>query len=457
MHPMRNLDGRHRPGLAPVRLVAAALALVGLIGAPVAQAAGLIRDAEIEHTLGRMTAPIFQAAGLSPSTVDIYLVQDKSLNAFVAGGRNLFLHTGLLITLETPEEVLAVVAHETGHIVGGHQAIRAINLRNARGPALIGSVLGVLAGVAGGGAGGLAIALGTQSAIQRGLLANTRAEEAAADQAGIQFLERVGVNPEGMLKVLNRFRGQEVFLVGNVDPYLLTHPLSTERLQLVERKITENKADAKPYSADLTYWHARLRAKLRGFLVDPDRVLDDLEGKPETELTLIERAVALHRAPHRAGAMAAVDRLIALRPNDPYYIELKGQFAYENGDPEAAAQLYAKASALAPDQALLGAGLGRALLAINTPESNAQALRVLENARRIDFSDPTGLRDLATAYARAGDEGMANVASAERLALSGQLRDAALLARRATALLSPGSPGWIRAQDIIASAPKEEE
>lgn len=426
-------------------LAAAVLALPGT-----ASALSLVRDAEIERTLGRMSAPIFQAAGLPPSSVEILMVNDRSLNAFVAGGRRVFLNTGLMMELETPEELLGVIAHETGHIAGGHEARRAINLRNARGPALIGLLAGIAAGAAGGGGAAAAIAGGTQGILGRTLLRYNRSEEASADQAAISYLERAGIDPDGLKHVLERFRGQEVLAIGNLDPYVLTHPLSTERMSLIERRVGALSGHAWPSDPDREYWHKRLRAKLAGFLENPARVIARVEREPETELTLYERAIALHRLPDPGAATAAVDRLIAMRPNDPYYLELKGQILLESGQPDQAIPAYRQAVRLAPDEPLLKAGLGRALLQSNDPAATAEALTVLQEARRDDLADAAALRDLATAYDRTGDRGMATLATAERYALVGDLSSALSLAQRAAGILPQGSPGWLRAQDILA-------
>lgn len=426
-----------------------ALALMLVLPGLEARAAGLIRDAEIERTLDRLADPLFGAAGLSPQTVDLYIINDPELNAFVAGGRNIFLHTGMLMEFETPEELAGVIAHEVGHIAGGHLARRSITLRNARGPALVGVLLGIAAGAAGSGDVAGAVISGSQGAVQRTLLRFSRAEEAAADQAGLGYMTRAGLSPEGMLKVLQMFRGQEVFLSTNTDPYALTHPLSAERLQLIERRAAEV---AGRYPSDPTrdYWHRRMRAKLSGFLDSPERVLDRLDGQPETEEVLLARAVALHRMADTRSALTTVDRLIAMRPADPFYIELKGQILHEAGRAAEAVPLYREAVRLAPREPLIRAGLGRALLALDTPASNAEALRVLEEARNADGTDPSSLRDLALAYGRAGDQGMATLATAERFALTGRMADAQLHAGRAAVILPQGSPGWLRAQDILA-------
>lgn len=432
--------------LSRMALVAAALAL----SHGPAMAVGLIRDAEIERTLKSLSAPIFRAAGYNPDGINIYILNDPSLNAFVANGSNMFLHTGLLTELETPEELQGVIAHETGHIAGGHEARRAINFRNARGPALLGTLIAVAAGVAGGGPAGAAALAGSQSAILRTLLKYNRGEEAAADQAALEYLDRSGISPEGLLKVLNRFRGQEVLSVGNIDPFILTHPLSSERMQLLERRVEEAKSRTFKPQPDRDYWHARMRAKLHGFIDSPQRVLDEVEAKPEDEIGLYAKAIALYRLPDVKGALAATDRLLAMRPDDPFYIELKGQILFETGQAEKAVPLYREAVRLAPGEPLLEAGLGRALLALDRPEADAEALLVLQKARDRDLGDATALRDLATAYSRAGNDGMAVLATAERYALIGQKEDAISFAKRASAALPEGSPGWLRAQDILA-------
>jgi predicted Zn-dependent protease len=414
-------------------------------------ARGLIRDAEIERTLKTMAGPIFQAAGYRPDQINIFIINDRSLNAFVANGNNMFLHTGLLEKLETPEELLAVIAHETGHLAGGHQARRQINFQNARGPALIGLLVSIAAGVAGGsGEVAAAAVAGSQSAILRTLLKYNRSEEASADQAALDYLARTDTDPSGMLRVLERFNGQQVFNATNVDPFILTHPLSGERIQLIQRRVDETAGRKFPVKADRAYWHGRMRAKLAGFLGTPERVLDRLEDKTETEEVLYSKAVALYRLPALPEALAATDRLIALRPADPFFIELKGQILFETGRDEQAVPLYRKAVSLAPGEPLLEAGLGRALLSLNRPEADAEALRVLQDARRRDLGDATALRSLATAYARSGDQGMAALATAERFALVGNLDDAMLQARRAVEAIPEGSPGWLRAQDILS-------
>ncbi|MFV0474543.1 MAG: M48 family metalloprotease [Pikeienuella sp.] len=434
---------------------AMATAVCVILAGERAAAASVIRDAEIEATLQKLSAPIFRAAGLSPDSIQILILNDNALNAFVFGGRNMVFNTGLLERLEKPEELMGVMAHEAGHIVGGHLTRRQLQAQAMQGPLALGLLLSVLAGAASGDAKvGVAGAIGTQSAIQRYMMAYSRSEEAAADQAGSSYMEEAGIDPANVLSVLRIFRGQEVFQAGNIDPYASSHPLSSERLAFLEDRAARSSARGGTASADLQYWHARMRAKLEAFTDRPERTLAALEsaGDPDGEMNTLRRAVAYHLLPSPPQALEAIDRLIAMRADDPYYWELKGQILFESGRGREAVKPYRRAVALAPDEPLIRGGLGRALLALGDPATDAEALATLEQATGDGASEPSLLRDLALAYGRAGEDGKAALATAERYAITGEPREALRHARRALDQLPTGSPGWLRADDIRAVA-----
>ncbi len=445
-----------------IRTAALGLALLAtlLAGGPAA-AQRLIRDAETERALDMMSRPIFEAAGIPPDRVEIFILDDDRLNAFVANDSTMVLNTGLMRRFDAPAPLAGVIAHEAGHIAGGHIAQRAMAIRDLSSPARIGLILAAAAAAAAGGApeAGAAIALGGGSALQRSLLSYTRAQEAAADQAAVQFMDRAGKDPSGLLDVLSLFKGQEVFRRSRLDPYALTHPLSSERLSLLERRIAESPARGRPPEPALAYAHARMQAKLDGFLDPPERTLARLrtEADPESEPNLYRRAIAEHRMADTDAAVATMDRLLALRPDDPFYWEARGQFLLEAARPDEAVESYRRAARLAPGEPLIRAALGRALLASRAPGSDAEAVAELERAIRDDPNEPMALRALATAYARAGDTGMAALVSAERVALTGEIAEAGALARRAMGLLPEGSPAWLRADDILALAERGRE
>jgi predicted Zn-dependent protease len=422
--------------------------------APAAAAAqGLIRDPDIEHGLRELARPVLAEAGLSPAQVRVLLVDDRRLNAFVIDGRHIFLTTGLMLRLASAAEMQAVIAHEAAHIANGHITRRISNLDNARTAAAMGVLIALAVGAASGradAAGGLAT--GIASSAMGVFLSHTRAEESSADQAAVRYLVRAGIDPAAMLRVLEVFRGQEALSEGRQDPYVRTHPLTRDRIRALEGFAAAAAGGGGRGGDTAAYWYARAHGKLSAFVNNPAATLRAVRADDRSDAALIRRAVAHHRQADLGAALAAIDALIARRPEDPYAHELRGQILLESRQFAAAAQAYGRAAALAPGEPLMLAGQGRALLAIGTPDSERQALTVLEAARARDQADPRLLRDLAVAYAKAGNAGMASVVTAERYALAGRMEDAALHARRAEGLLARGTPGWNRAQDVLRAA-----
>nr|WP_246237379.1 M48 family metalloprotease [Halovulum dunhuangense] len=407
----------------------------------------MIRDAEIEATLERIVDPILRVSGLSPAQVRIYLIDNPDLNAFVAGGDNIFLHTGLLQRLETVDQVRAVVAHEVGHITGGHLFRRNEQIRAASGTVGLGVLLAIAAAASGNAELAIGAGLTSSQVAERSLLSHNRAEEASADQAALRYMEAAGADPQAILEVMALFRGQEYGADMFADPYVRTHPLWSDRLRFMR----EGVGNARPGTAPdpgTARLHARMRAKLDGFLEPPS---ETLRRRPDdgSEAALLARAIAWHRLPDIARARAAMAVLLAAHPDDPYYHELAGQFALESGRARDAVAAYRRAAELAPHEPLILSGLGRALIALDTPAATEEALQVLTRARRIDKADARALANLAIAYARLNRPADASLATAERYMLSGQLRDAGIHAARAARAFPQGAPGWRQAEDIL--------
>jgi len=432
-------------------LKSAALAL--LLSSSIADARSrsisTIRDAEIEKTLERMSAPIFRSAGLPDGSVEIFIVNDKSLNAFVVG-RNMAFHTGLLIAMDDPNELLGVIAHETGHIAGGHGVRFGPAASASQGTAILATIIGIATIAAGGGQAGAAILAGGQSIAQRGFLRYTRGQESAADQAAITYLERAGIDPTGMVDTLRRLQAQELVSVGSrVDPYTLSHPLSSERIRSLTERVGKSSTLGRSVDADTRYWYDRMRAKLRGFLVAPSRTLREVPDDG-SEIALLARSVAYHRMPDPQSASRTIDRLIAKRPNDAYYHELKAQILFEGGAAKDAIPAYRRAAALAPDEPLILGALGQALLALNQPTATAEARSVLSEAVRRDRFNAGAWRWLAQAERRLGNETAASLAAAEHQIMSGEDAVAARHAKLVQNASPYGSAAWLRAGDILA-------
>ena len=430
-----------------LRLRWIAWAMVSLLCAPAAFAQTILRDPDIEHGLGELARPLITAAGLSAARVDVLVIKDDRMNAFIVDDRTVFIHSGLILRLGSAAELQAVIAHELAHIANGHIARRMANRRAADRVAAVGAALGLAAAIAGSPDVGGAASIGVASSANRVFLGHTRAEEASADASGLRFMADAGVDPNAMVEVLDIFRGQEALVAGRQDPYVRSHPLTRDRLRDVKGRasaMTPRATD--PALAD--YWFNRAKSKLSAFLRNPSWTLRRVKKNDTSDAGLMQRAVALHRKPDAKAARRAIDTLVQKRPDDPFIHELRGQILLESRDLSGAVNAYARAAKIAPRNALILAGYGRALLAAKQPG----ALDVLRRARDTDPRSPRLLRDLAQAYANEGQNGQAALATAERYALLGRLNDAEIHANRATGLLPRGSPGWRRADDILAAA-----
>lgn len=427
------------------------LAVMLLIPAPT-RAQGLIRDAEIERSLRIIAGPLFKAAGVNGNQIDLLVVGDSSLNAFVINGRAIFLHSGLITRLKTIEMLQSVIGHELAHITSGHLVRRTLNLRSANTAVGIGLLLSLAVSATGNTSAASGIAAGTASSAMSRFLTHTRAEETTADQIGTRYMVRAGIDPQAGLEVLELFRGQEALKAGRQDPYARTHPLSQDRIRALKGQIAAYKGKKIATSVTLKYWHARMQAKFKGFLGNPSYILRHVKKSDKSEPAALVRAIAYHRQGNVKKAMVHMNILLEKRPKDAYYHELKGQILLEGRQTAAAVSSYRKAVSLAAKEPLILAGLGRALLATKSPKGDRNALEVLRKAYRMDPRDASMLRDLAVAWAKAGNNGMASLVTAERYALLGRFRDARTNALRAEGMLPRGSAGWLKAQDIIAAS-----
>ncbi len=431
-----------------LRMTTVTLCLMVLVAAGPARAVTLLRDADIEYSLRQLGAPVLRAAGLSPNQIRILVIDDSTLNAFIVDTQHIFIHSGLLTKLETAAQVQAVIAHEAAHISNGHISRRLGNMRTARTAAGLGMVLAAAAAAAGNGQAAVGLGIGVQSSAMRNFLAHTRAEEASADISSIRYLVRAGVDPQGAIEVQDLFRGQEVFAETRQDPYMRSHPLSRDRLRALKGLVAGATAKTSP-DPGANYWFARAKGKLTAFTRAPGWTLRRADGSGTADIAQMRKAVAYHRQSDLGRALQNIDAAISSRPNDPFLQELKGQILLESRRASDAVKVYSAAARLAPREPLILGGLGRAQLAAGNPND---ALRTLEAARGRDFSDTRILRDLAVAYAKTGQTAMASLVTAERYAVQGRFKDAAIHAKRAEGALARGSGPWQRAQDVLSAA-----
>jgi predicted Zn-dependent protease len=406
-----------------------------------------IRDAEIESTIRAFATPLFEGAGLDASAINIHIINDRRLNAFVAGGRRLFLNTGLLIAADSPNQLIGVIAHETGHIAGGHLARTDDAIRNASTANILSYVLGAAAAVAGAPNAGLALIIGGSAIGQSSFLKYSRAQEQSADQFATSILDDTGQSSRGLAEFLGLLEGQEVLVSSRQDPYLRSHPLTRERISFVLNHAANSPFADAPTPDDQLVSFARMKAKLLGYL-DPIKALKLYPVSDTSLAARYARAFAYHRRVNLKRALGEVDDLLAEYPDDGFFHELKGQILFENGHIDEAVLSYVDAVSLLPDESLIRVGLAQALIETGDIQVFDSAIEHLESALRQDREQPGVHRLLSVAYGRTDRLGLSWLASAERAILTGRPKDAIGFAKRANKMLPVGSPGQLRAQDI---------
>jgi predicted Zn-dependent protease len=408
-----------------------------------------IRDAEVENTIRTFGTPIFRAAGLDPAAVRINLIVDPTLNAFVAGGQNIFFHTGLLIRAEHPGQLIGVMAHETGHIAGGHLIRGNDAMANASTEAIIATLLAAAAGAATGrGDVGMAAAMGGNELAMRSLLAFSRSQESQADQMAMRFLDDTHQSGKGLLEFFEILGDQEALVSARQDPYVRTHPLTRDRVAFVRNYVEHSPYAKAAWPPEWIEMHQRMKAKLFAFIEPPIRTFQRYKEADTSIEARYARAIASYRKPDLNGALALIDGLLKDRPKDPYFWELKGQMLFENARGAEAIEPYRKAVGLLPDSALLHLALGQVLIETEDPALLAEAQNNLTAAVNREPEDVFAWQQLAIAYGRDGKEGMASYALAEHYMLAGKLSEALFHANKAEQLLGKQGSVWLRIQDI---------
>ena len=395
---------------------------------------------------------MFVAAGLEPSAINIYLVNDNTINAFVAGGQKLFLNTGLLVKSKTASQVIGVIAHETGHISGGHLSRIRDALRTSSAQAILAFVLGGAAIVGGQSELGAAVIQGGQEISKRNFLQYSRTQEGAADAAAMKYLEATGLSSKGLLEFFEILGDQELLSASRQDPYYLSHPLTQERIQAVGDFVSKSANSDKPDSADFAMRHKRMKAKLQAFLDPPTYTFRRYKETDQSLESRYARAIAFYRRADLDNALPLIDGLIAEHPNDPYFQELKGQILFENGHNAKAIPFYRKAVELDPRSSLLLNGLARVLIEENDPALLDESIANLLASLSIDRTDDSSWRQLAIAYGRQGKTAKSSLSLGEEALLQGNIKNAIYHAERAEKLLPTGSRGWLQAQDIQLAA-----
>ena len=410
---------------------------------------GMIRDTEVENTIRMWIAPLLKAAHLDSESFRLHIIRDRNLNAFVAGDQRLFLPTGLLRRSDSANQVIGVMAHEIGHITGGHLTRLRGKVDKLRSGAMISQLLGVAVGLlARDPAAGIAVGSGSMQVVQRSFLKFSRAQESAADQAAMTMLDATGQSSRGILQFLKKLSSQELLRANRQDPYVRTHPLTQNRISFVRNHVRRSRYSDRTPSPEFSVMHRRMVAKLDGFLDPPARTLRKYKDNDVSIGARYARAIAYYRSPDLTKAMPLIDGLIAEHPMNPFFRELKGQMLFENARGKEALPNYREAVRLLPDAPQLRIGLAHVQIELGGRDNLDKASGNLSHALERDRDYAIGWRLAVVAHGRSGRLGRAAWSQAEDNLLVGRSKEAGRQAKKALRLLKEGSPAWIRAQDI---------
>ncbi len=429
-------------------------AIFALAVQPVA-AQSILRDAETEALLKDMAAPLVKAAGLEPGNVDIVLISDPSINAFVAGGQAVYIHSGLINAADSADEVQGVIAHELGHITGGHIIRFDEGAKAATNITILSLLLGVAAAAAGAGDAAMGVLAAGQQAAMGKFLAFTRVQESSADAAGAQFLSTAGISGRGSLEFFRKLQNLEFrhgYSQSDEAGFSRTHPLTGDRIVTLRETYEKDPAWTKPVDSDLQARFERAKAKLYGYLAEPAQTL---QAYPPTRVDIpahYARAYAYHKDAQVGKALAESNALLISDPNNPYFLELKGQILLESGRPDEALASLRRANSLTGNSPLIALTFGHALIATEDADHYPEAERVLKAAVSRDRDNPFAWHQLGVVYAARGDMARAKLASAEQQILYRRYNEALQSAQAAFAGLPENSPDWLRAQDITLQA-----
>ncbi len=417
-----------------------------------AVAQSLLRDSETEEFLRDVTRPLFEAAGLVPEAVDIYIIGDNTPNAFVTMGQSMFIHTGLFLAADNFNQVLGVLAHETGHISGGHFARSDENAEAPTAMALLSMLLGAAAMAAGSADAGIGLMMGGQTMAQRSALSFSRSQETAADQAGARLLTAIGASGRGLMEFFENLRSREMMMLIRQNPYVRTHPLNSDRILRLQNVLSNSPFFNTPTPPEVEAKFQRIKAKMAGYMQDPRITFNDY---PETDTSVAARYARVYAYNQNIEWNKALDEaysLIEEYPEDPYFREIAGQILMENGQVQESLPYYRQANELKPEDPLIMTSLAHSLSTLETPEYDKEAIDLLEQVVSIDTINAFAWRLLATIYTRTNQEALASHASAEMFLLYRQYGNAIQHATRAENMLDRGTPKWLRTQDILIAA-----
>ncbi len=431
--------------------------------APASLMAGMIRDSELEAGFEKLSNPMAIAAGIEQG-ITIRIIINPSYNAFVAGGRTVYLHSGLLLKARSAEEILGVIAHEIGHLAAGHVPLRSEAVQEANLATALATVAAAAAAAAGSPDAALGLAIGGVDRGKRAYLKTSRRDESIADEWALQLLDETGTSSFGLADVMRRLSAQNALPESRQSEYYSTHPGASSRLATFNDHIRLKEKGSREISLEDMRLLQRLVIKLAAYVNPPRQTLqkplqpawprssaEPATLAPDDDIALYEKTIAQYRYGELAASRENIQTLLARHPDDPWYLEFAGDIYLASAEAQTAARYYQAALAKRNGDSLISLSLGRALISINQPTQLTRAVTALETSLESDPDWAFAKRQLAIAYGRLGKKSNADILLAEEALINGDRPRAIALARRVLSREDVPPPLRSRATDILLS------
>ncbi len=404
-------------------------AMLLFMSLPITASAGMIRDTELEGSLQKLIAPLVEAAGYMPNSIAVRFIIDSDYNAFVAGGQIIYVHSGLILNAKSAEEIIGVMAHEIGHLKAGHVPRRDAAIADANSANALVALAAIAVAASGGGDAAAGVLIGGQDQVTRNLLQTYRYDESVADEIGLSLLKKSGISANGLRDLMQRMAAQRALPESRQSRYYQTHPDVAERLSTYQDHVSRQTGQTNPIGDELLTLVDRLKAKIRAYVEPPQSVLAQF-GDAGSLSHLYAKSIALYRLGELKAAMAIIDNLIEMAPQDTFFHEFSGDILLSMAKPEEAARAYKRAISIRPDSPQILLNYGRALIAGGKKIDLTEAISALEQARNGEPRWTFAHRQLAIAYGRAGQLADADITLADEALITGDTQQAIKMAKR---------------------------
>ena len=422
--------------------------LLPVISDSYARNLSIIRDEETERFLTEVSEPVFSAAGLNPESVEIVIVNDPSINAFVSGGQKIFINTGLIMQADDASEVIGVIAHEAGHVKSAHLIQKGKDFEHANLGTIAGYVLGLGSVLAGAPPeAGIAISSASQNVAMRNVLSYSRDYENSADRSALNILSEVGVSPRGLVNLLDKLMRKRKLSADIQDKYMLTHPVSEERINHINNYIQRNPEIDKPTPPEIARRFERIKAKIHGFLSDP-KDTEKLYGNKRGEAARYAIAIANHKKANFARSLSILSELLRKYPYDPYYKELKAQFLFEQGKIMESVLQYREVLNMLGNSGLIRLKLANALLALNNMKAYEEAKGQLKALVLTEPRNITAIKKLGIAYGKLGQYDKSYLYLAESAVIAKDIKNAKFYLKKAEKLVDKTSQQYSKLKSL---------